>query len=39
MQKGDLDKSRFFLQQAEKLGNPDSKRNLKILDSLQQNTK
>ncbi|MPS65068.1 MAG: hypothetical protein DI622_04265 [Chryseobacterium sp.] len=39
MQKGDLEKSKFYLQQAEKLGNPDSKRNLQILDSLQQNTK
>lgn len=39
MRKGDLEKSKFYLQQAEKLGNPDSKRNLQILDSLQQNTK
>lgn len=28
MQKGDLNKSKFFLQEAQKLGNSDSKRNL-----------
>lgn len=36
MQKGDLTKAKLFLQKAEKLGNPDSKRNLQILDSLEQ---
>lgn len=36
MQKGDLNKSKLYLQEAQKLGNPDSKRNLQILDSLEQ---
>lgn len=35
MQKGDLNKSKLYLQEAQKLGNPDSKRNLQILDSLE----
>lgn len=35
MQIGDLTKSKYFLLEAEKQGNPDSTGNLKILDSLQ----
>ncbi|MCY0977011.1 hypothetical protein PGH12_07610 [Chryseobacterium wangxinyae] len=36
MQTGDLKKSKYFLSEAKKQGNPDSEINLKILDSLEQ---
>ena len=35
MQMGNLTKSKYFLLEAEKQGNPNSKRNLQILDSLE----
>ncbi|MGG5210057.1 tetratricopeptide repeat protein [Chryseobacterium sp. MIQD13] len=35
MEKGDLNKAKLFLQEAQKSGNPDSRRNLQILDSLE----
>lgn len=36
LQTRDLAKAKYFFQEAEKLGNPNSKRNLKIIDSLEQ---
>lgn len=36
LQTRDLNKAKYFFQEAEKLGNPNSKRNLQILDSLNQ---
>lgn len=36
MEKGDFDKSEFYLKKAQELGSPYSSRNLQILDSLQQ---
>lgn len=35
MEKGDFDKSEFYLKKAKELGNPHSSRNLRILDSLE----